>query len=558
MFISISSFAQDAQTMIQRVERDGVKPDNSRYYLYEDELQKKFSENLWKDEIVSIKEIWVEKPNNQSYYWAQIKTKNSGGAFYIHYDPFWAENGNAFLAIEPSLYPQKFKQHIADVIAKREADVKSRERAEALELDSLRKKGIEEGIIKKLANIKRTNSYIDSLMRLDGLVIASDFDGNEYRNLKFGDQVWMVENLKTTKYSNGKPIPNIVGDNWDMLKSGAYCWLKNDPSQKNNDLKALSLQSWKDNRVMGALYNFYAIIDTNNICPKGWHVPNIDEWKKLIDYYGGNTEALDKMTFDVSGMFSDKNTSYFTAVNGGTYGKGSFIPVTAYWTSTTSGEDAAMVQFFNYDKIEQLAYYKSVGVSVRCIKDDALYLENKVLLRKNKALLHSYKQLFQVEQLLIAKYDSLKNQFNSKIENEFCLNTSNGIIIKECFEKNNQNVFNAFQLLYMEYLKNEKANLDEKNEFFNMYPGLSIQQEDDNLLEKEIFPLDYEDQINKKLALLNSDISFYKKGIQLTNEFEQIIHKFKEVLSSADLKNTNKSLKGITDIKEIKSLIGLQ
>lgn len=126
ILFTISGYSQDAKLMIQRVERDGTKPINSRYYLYEDELNKFFQNSGWKDEILSIKEIWVDRPNNQSYYWVQVKTKNSGGSFYIHYDPYWEANGGAYIAVEPSLYPPKFQKYLDDSSAKLEAEEKGK------------------------------------------------------------------------------------------------------------------------------------------------------------------------------------------------------------------------------------------------------------------------------------------------------------------------------------------------------------------------------------------------------------------------------------------------
>ena len=87
---------------------------------------------------------------------------------------------------------------------------------------------------------------------------VKDADGNVYASTTIGKQVWLVENLKTTKYNDGTPIPLVTKDNaWQELKTGAYCWLNNDI--KNKD-------------VSGALYNWYTI-KTKKLCPKGWHVP---------------------------------------------------------------------------------------------------------------------------------------------------------------------------------------------------------------------------------------------------------------------------------------------
>ena len=106
-----------------------------------------------------------------------------------------------------------------------------------------------------------------------GMPTITDVDGNTYNTVLIGTQCWMKENLKTTTYQNGTTIPNITDSSaWSNLTSGAYVWY-------NNDI------SWKD--TYGALYNWYATIDVNGLCPTGWSVPTKDEWKALTDFIGG-------------------------------------------------------------------------------------------------------------------------------------------------------------------------------------------------------------------------------------------------------------------------------
>lgn len=100
-----------------------------------------------------------------------------------------------------------------------------------------------------------------------------DIDGNTYNTVKIGDQCWMKENLKTTTYRNGTQIPNVTnGGSWSNLTTGAFVWY-------NNDI------GWKD--LYGAMYNWYATVDTNGLCPTGWHVPDDYEWHELIVFIGG-------------------------------------------------------------------------------------------------------------------------------------------------------------------------------------------------------------------------------------------------------------------------------
>lgn len=101
-----------------------------------------------------------------------------------------------------------------------------------------------------------------------------DIEGNVYRTVIIGTQVWMADNLKTTKYRNGDPIANVTDNTaWSNLTSGAYCWYDNDSDYK---------------RIYGALYNFYSVADTRKIAPLGWHIPNEGEWLTLASYVRGS------------------------------------------------------------------------------------------------------------------------------------------------------------------------------------------------------------------------------------------------------------------------------
>jgi hypothetical protein len=106
----------------------------------------------------------------------------------------------------------------------------------------------------------------------------TDIDGNYYNTVTIssqvrkaenaiGSQVWIAENLRVTKYSDGTDIP-LVTDNseWWNLSTGAYCWYDND-----YDIYG---------RVYGALYNQYAV-STKKLCPLGWHVPTLEEWQDM-------------------------------------------------------------------------------------------------------------------------------------------------------------------------------------------------------------------------------------------------------------------------------------
>ncbi|QGY46249.1 hypothetical protein GM418_22065 [Maribellus comscasis] len=104
---------------------------------------------------------------------------------------------------------------------------------------------------------------------LKGLPV--DGDGNVYDTVVIGTQTWMAENLKTTSYNDGSLIPQLdKSEEWANSNTAGYCWYDNNPANKE---------------VYGALYNVKAA-RLEKLCPKGWHLPTIDEWTTLFNYLG--------------------------------------------------------------------------------------------------------------------------------------------------------------------------------------------------------------------------------------------------------------------------------
>lgn len=104
-----------------------------------------------------------------------------------------------------------------------------------------------------------------------------DGDGNVYDTVVIGTQVWLKQNLKTTRYNNGVPIPLVTDNNkWVSMSSAAYCWYNNNPEYKEN---------------YGALYNWYAV-NTHLLCPVGWRLPTKEELETLKNYAEGDAGKL--------------------------------------------------------------------------------------------------------------------------------------------------------------------------------------------------------------------------------------------------------------------------
>jgi len=195
---------------------------------------------------------------------------------------------------------------------------------------------------------------------------CKDGDGNNYSIVTIGTQTWMIENLKTTKYSNGTPIPLVTDSQWADRILPAYCWYNND--------------SVSYITPYGALYNWYAVTSINGLAPKGWHIPSSGELATLTDYYGGDMVAGDKLKESGTNHWTSPNSgatneSGFTALPGGLRrNDGPFSDINKYgvwWSSTYSVQFQAWqwTMAFDMENAHQIASSTSNGLSVRCIKD---------------------------------------------------------------------------------------------------------------------------------------------------------------------------------------------
>jgi uncharacterized protein (TIGR02145 family) len=217
---------------------------------------------------------------------------------------------------------------------------------------------------------------------------VKDKEGNSYATIKIGEQTWMAENLRTSVYSNGDPIPTNVTENyqWETLTTGAWAHYFNDSKYET---------------PYGKLYNWYAVADPRNVCPTGWHVPSDAEWNTLVGFLDPsfNPNATGSLE---SGMQSEiaggklkstgtnywqspntdaNNESGFSGLPGGFRPHGPFYDLGydgGWWSSTENT--------MNYGpSVFNLAWYrwvykesadlcrasagKATGLSVRCIKD---------------------------------------------------------------------------------------------------------------------------------------------------------------------------------------------
>lgn len=202
---------------------------------------------------------------------------------------------------------------------------------------------------------------------------VTDTDGNVYNTVTIGTQVWMVENLKTTKYNDGVTIPNVTDYSWENLQSDAYCWYNNDITKKT---------------PYGALYNWFAA-KSSKLCPTGWHVATHEDWTKLVTYLGGIDVAGGKLKEAGTTHWLDQNVgatneSDFTALPGGYrsngLGDGTFNALGYsgwYWTASLYPMDPVLDHITGYCWMMEGGHSKSLqsnlwditGLSVRCIQN---------------------------------------------------------------------------------------------------------------------------------------------------------------------------------------------
>ena len=207
----------------------------------------------------------------------------------------------------------------------------------------------------------------------------TDIDGNIYDTIVIGNQLWMKENLRTTRYSNGDSIIDATSfdfyySEWLESEEGMYTYYNNDPNTYE---------------IYGPLYNGYAIDDSRGICPSGWHVPTDDEWMILeLElgmnpnelYNDGNTawrgaEAQVGYQMKDELVWNGSNSSGFSAFQSGfvehpTLDFEHFGNEAYFWSSTYNSSAG---YYYNrglgssQSGIKRNSYNPAFGCSVRCV-----------------------------------------------------------------------------------------------------------------------------------------------------------------------------------------------
>ena len=210
-------------------------------------------------------------------------------------------------------------------------------------------------------------------------ITVTDMDGTTYSTVTIGGQIWMAENLRTTKYRDGSAIPEVT-DNaaWQGLSTGAWSNYGNFAG---------------NNATYGKLYNWHAVNDARGLCPQGWHVATDAEWKTLettlglpaselnIAGYRGDAENVGGKMKSAIDLWEPPNTgannsSGFSGLPGGhRNADGQFVGVRYYgdwwsatqvdamyaWSRSLDNEDPGIYRYGDLSKKD--------GSCVRCLRD---------------------------------------------------------------------------------------------------------------------------------------------------------------------------------------------
>ncbi|WP_172594463.1 fibrobacter succinogenes major paralogous domain-containing protein [Mariniphaga sediminis] len=206
---------------------------------------------------------------------------------------------------------------------------------------------------------------------------VTDIDGNVYKTVAIGEQEWMTENLKATRYNDGTPIPNVTDiTEWRNSDAPAYVWYDNDISHKD---------------IYGALYNGHAVTTNKELCPAGWRIARDEDWKKLEMFMGMSSEQANGIVWrgdNEGGKLKEAGTEKWSSPNKGATNEsgltiipsgrrdssGKFYDMTTgstIWTSTETSISCAYYRHFSSTN-ECIGRNpngdKKFGFATRCIK----------------------------------------------------------------------------------------------------------------------------------------------------------------------------------------------
>ncbi len=223
-----------------------------------------------------------------------------------------------------------------------------------------------------------TFQFLPPVTPCPGMPTVIDYNGNIYNTVQLGTQCWMKENLRVRNYRNGTPIPSITANSaWAGLSTGARCWYNNDSATYAN--------------TYGALYNWYAVDNSNGLCPTGWHVPTDLEWQTMEMFLGMSQSQANSTGWrgtDEGGQMKESGTTHWNSPNTGATNSSGFTALPGgyrntsgtfysigdvghWWSSTAHSTTNAWGRDLGCSGGNVGRGYggKGVGFSVRCVRD---------------------------------------------------------------------------------------------------------------------------------------------------------------------------------------------
>ena len=213
-------------------------------------------------------------------------------------------------------------------------------------------------------------------------------DGNTYKIVKIGNQVWMAENLKY--------LPSVVGPSTGSNTTPYYY------VYGYNGTSVTSAKSTSNYKTYGVLYNWPAAMNgarsstanpsgVQGICPTGWHLPSDAELKQLEMYLGMSQKEANEKAWrgtNEGGKLKEAGTSHWKSPNEGVTNESGFTVLPggfrsehvvfssigingSLWSATEYNDTHAWSRDMTYDfsKVYRISYYKELGRSVRCLRD---------------------------------------------------------------------------------------------------------------------------------------------------------------------------------------------
>jgi len=207
-----------------------------------------------------------------------------------------------------------------------------------------------------------------------------DNNGNTYATVIIGNQHWMAENLKSTSFCNGDPIP-FVENMTDWVEAGSY----------GSSFSVFAFIDFNESQgaIFGNIYNHSVPRDARNICPCGWRIPSWHDWIELLEFVDPNTtyslpgyptstsasQKLRSVEFwsNQFGSTAGTNEAGLNILPGGILGTGGIATLSKYWSTTQHPGDSLLIiapQFNSYS--ENIAFsinWLTSGAYIRCIRN---------------------------------------------------------------------------------------------------------------------------------------------------------------------------------------------